>query len=204
MAVRLRGVRKRFEAVEAVAGVDLDIPRGSFFELVGPNGAGKTTLLSMVTGLLRPDAGTVEVEGRDVWRDPRATRARIGMLPDGLPLFDRLTGEELLRFRGRLRKLPEHETRRRTEDLLGVLDLHSAATTLVVDCSAGMRKKIGLAVALLHNPRVSSSTSPSSPSTRSPPAPSARCSSATPPAARRWSCPAIPWTWSSGPATRWP
>ena len=122
MAVRLRGERKRFEAVEAVAGVDLDIPRGSFFGLVAPNGAGKTTLLSMVTGLLRPDAGTVQAEGCDVWRDPRSTKARIGMLPDGLRLFVRLTGEELLRFSGRLRKMPEHETRRRTEDLLGVLD----------------------------------------------------------------------------------
>ena len=89
-----------------------------------------------------------------MWRDPRAAKARIGMLPDGLRLFDRLTGEELLRFSGRLRKLPEHETRRRTEDLLGVLNLHSAATTLVVDYSARMRKKVGLAVALLHNPRV--------------------------------------------------
>jgi ABC-2 type transport system ATP-binding protein len=153
-AIRLRGLAKRFGDTVAVAGVDLTVPRGSFFGLVGPNGAGKTTTLSMVTGLVRPDAGTAEVEGVDVWRDPVAVKARIGVLPEGLRLFERLSGRELLGYVGRLRGLPGVQVDARADDLLRVLDLTGAADTLVVDYSTGMRKKIALAAALLHNPSV--------------------------------------------------
>jgi ABC-2 type transport system ATP-binding protein len=153
-AVSARGLWKRFGSKNAVAGVDLLVPAGSFYGLVGPNGAGKTTTLSMMTGLLRPDAGTVEIAGRDVWRDPVVVKAMIGVLPEGLRLFERLSGRELLGYLGRLRGMPRGEVDSRADELLAVLDLADDARTLVVDYSTGMRKKIALAAALLHNPRV--------------------------------------------------
>jgi len=153
-AVLARGLWKRFGEKTAVAGVDLYVPAGSFFGLVGPNGAGKTTTLSMLTGLLRPDAGSALVDGVDVWQDPLETKRRIGVLPEGLRLFERLTGSELLTYVGRLRRLPAAAIELRTGELLGVLDLEPAGDTLVVDYSTGMRKKVALAAALLHNPAV--------------------------------------------------
>jgi ABC-2 type transport system ATP-binding protein len=153
-AVRVRGLWKRFGDQAAVAGIDLDLPSGRFIGLVGPNGAGKTTTLSMITGLLRPDDGSVRVVGHDVWSDPVAVKSRIGVLPEGLRLFERLSGRELLAYTGRLRGLPGQEVDQRADQLLDVLDLAGARHKLVVDYSTGMRKKIGLAAALLHNPEI--------------------------------------------------
>ncbi|MEV7524913.1 ABC transporter ATP-binding protein [Streptomyces sp. NPDC091371] len=153
-AVRVEGLWKRFGDQVAVAGVDLELPAGKFIGLVGPNGAGKTTTLSMVTGLLRPDMGRVLVAGLDVWADPAEVKSRIGVLPEGLRLFERLSGRELLGYMGRLRGLPGEETDKRATQLLEVLDLAGSQHKLVVDYSTGMRKKIGLAAALLHNPEV--------------------------------------------------
>ncbi|MEV6106747.1 ABC transporter ATP-binding protein [Streptomyces sp. NPDC051940] len=153
-AVQARGLWKRYGDQIAVAGVEFDLPAGRFIGLVGPNGAGKTTTLSMVTGLLRPDAGTVTIGGADVWADPVAVKPRIGVLPEGLRLFERLSGRELLAYLGRLRGLPGAEVDKRAGQLLDVLDLAGAQHKLVVDYSTGMRKKIGLAAALLHNPEV--------------------------------------------------
>jgi ABC-2 type transport system ATP-binding protein len=153
-AVRTTALVKRFGAQVAVAGVDLIVPAGSFAGLVGPNGAGKTTTLSMITGLLRPDGGQAEIDGLHVWRDTLAVKARIGVLPEGLRLFERLSGRELLVYNGRLRGIPKAEVERRATELLQVMDLTEAADKLVVDYSTGMRKKIGLAAALLHNPSV--------------------------------------------------
>ncbi|MEV4459093.1 ABC transporter ATP-binding protein [Microbispora sp. NPDC049633] len=153
-AVRTQGLYKRFGQQVAVGGVDLVVPRGSFAGLVGPNGAGKTTTLSMVTGLLRPDGGRIEIDGHDVWADPVSVKAHIGVLPEGLRLFERLSGRELLMYGGQLRGIPLDEVGRRADELLKVMDLVEAQDKLVVDYSTGMRKKIGLAAALLHNPRV--------------------------------------------------
>ncbi|WP_424212426.1 ABC transporter ATP-binding protein [Streptomyces sp. BI20] len=154
VAVRIEGLWKRFGEQIAVGGVDLEIPAGRFIGLVGPNGAGKTTTLSMVTGLLRPDQGRILVAGHDVWADPAEVKARIGVLPEGLRLFERLSGRELLGYMGRLRGLSGPETDKRAAQLLEVLDLAGSQNKLVVDYSTGMRKKIGLAAALLHNPQV--------------------------------------------------
>ena len=153
-AVQLRGLAKRFGDTVAVDGIDLDVPHGSFHALVGVNGAGKTTTLRMTTGLLRPDAGTAHVDGRDVWREPEAVKARIGVLPDDLRLFDRLRGAELLTYAGLLRDLDARLVEDRSAQLIEVLDLQAAADAFVVDYSHGMRKKIALAAALLHGPRV--------------------------------------------------
>ncbi|MFI9104703.1 ABC transporter ATP-binding protein [Streptomyces fildesensis] len=153
-AVSVHNLWKSFGEQVAVAGIDLELPAGRFIGLVGPNGAGKTTTLSMVTGLLRPDDGTVLITGHDVWTDPVAVKSRIGVLPEGLRLFERLSGRELLAYTGRLRGLPGAEVDKRAAQLLDVLDLSAAQNKLVVDYSTGMRKKIGLAAALLHNPEV--------------------------------------------------
>jgi ABC-2 type transport system ATP-binding protein len=153
-AMSLRGLVKRFDANVAVAGLDLDVPAGSFYGLLGPNGAGKTTTLSMAVGLLRPDFGQARVLGYDVWTDPAAAKARIGVLPDGVRMFDRLSGAELLAYHGLLRGMDAVVVDQRAGELLEVLELGTANRTLVVDYSAGMKKKIGLACALLHAPRL--------------------------------------------------
>ncbi len=153
-AVAVRGLRKVFGTTTAVAGLDLDVPVGSFFGLVGPNGAGKTTTLRMITGLLRPDTGQVRVLGVDAWADPVTVRRLIGVLPEDLQLFDRLTGRQLLTYTGLLRGMSADTVAERGDELLGVLGLADAADVFVVDYSHGMRKKVALAAALLHAPRL--------------------------------------------------
>jgi ABC-2 type transport system ATP-binding protein len=153
-AVVLRDLYKRFGPTVAVAGLSLDVPRGSFFGLVGPNGAGKTTTMRMTTGLLRPDSGGIWVDGIDVWADPVTAKRRIGVLPEDLNLFERLSGIELLTYHGLLRRMDLAVITSRARELLAVLNLADAADTMVVDYSHGMRKKIALAAALLHSPRV--------------------------------------------------
>ena len=154
IALRMQGLTKRFGATTAVDHLSLDVPRGSFFGLVGPNGAGKTTTLSMATGLLHPDAGSAHVLGTDVWADPVAAKARIGVLPDGLRLFDRLTGLQLVTYAGLLRGMERDLVAQRVHELLVALGLTDAQDKLVIDYSAGMTKKITLACALVHAPRL--------------------------------------------------
>ncbi len=153
-ALELRGLVKRFGEKVAVAGIDLAVPPGSFYGLVGPNGAGKTTSLSMATGLLRPDAGTALVHGVDVWAQPVAAKRLIGNLADGVRLFDRLTGEQLITYTAMMFDVAREEIPGRVGDLLDLMDLRAAAGTIVADYSAGMTKKVALACALVHAPRL--------------------------------------------------
>ncbi|MFC3299695.1 ABC transporter ATP-binding protein [Arthrobacter agilis] len=153
-ALSIRGLAKRFGEKIAVDGVHLEVPSGSFYGLVGPNGAGKTTTLSMATGLLRPDHGQALVHGVDVWAQPLEAKKLMGILPDGVRLFDRLTGEQLVTYAGLLRGMDRETVQERTGDLLRALDLANDAGTLVVDYSAGMTKKIALASALIHAPKL--------------------------------------------------
>jgi ABC-2 type transport system ATP-binding protein len=153
-ALSLRGLAKRFGTKIAVDGISLDVPAGSFYGIVGPNGAGKTTTLSMATGLLRPDFGTAHVHGVDVWQRPLDAKKKLGILPDGMRLFDRLTGEQLVSYAGLLRGMDKAVVASRVHELLSALDLGQDGGTLVVDYSAGMTKKIALASALIHAPRL--------------------------------------------------
>ncbi|HDX9577900.1 TPA: ABC transporter ATP-binding protein [Bacillus pseudomycoides] len=153
-ALQLIKLCKRFGEFIAVDHIDLTVPRGSFYGVVGPNGAGKTTSLSMAVGLLRPDGGDVKIFGVDVWRNPTHAKMLVGVLPDGLSMPERLTGRELLTYIGLLRGMDAKKVAHRTEELLTVLELNNAEKTLVINYSTGMRKKIGLALALLHAPKL--------------------------------------------------
>lgn len=150
----IEGLVKRYGDTTAVDAIALDVKAGSFYGIVGPNGAGKTTTLSMVTGLLRPDAGTVRINDIDVWKDPRAAKRATGVLPDRLRLFDRLTGSELLYYSGSLRGLDHRTVLDRSADLAAAFGLEDALDRLVADYSAGMTKKIALACAMIHSPRL--------------------------------------------------
>jgi ABC-2 type transport system ATP-binding protein len=152
--VSIRGLFKHFGDKIAVNGLALDIPIGSFYGLVGPNGAGKTTTLNMVTGLLVPDAGNAMILGHDVWSDVNRAKRIIGVMPQPDQIFDRLTGMQLLMYAGMLRGMPRAEVAQRAGDLLTAFDLADAANTIVSDYSAGMTKKICLASAMIHSPRI--------------------------------------------------
>ncbi|WP_245186107.1 ABC transporter ATP-binding protein [Frigoribacterium sp. PvP032] len=154
VVLSIKGIVKRYGSTVAVEGVDLDVRAGSFYGIVGPNGAGKTTTLSIVTGLLRPDEGTVSVLGSDVWSDPAAAKRALGVLPDRLRLFDRLTGAQLLYYSATLRGLDGATARKRSADLAAAFGLQDALGRLVADYSVGMTKKIALAAAVIHSPRV--------------------------------------------------
>ncbi len=154
LALVTRGLTKRFGEKEAVAGLDLEVPAGSFYGVVGPNGAGKTTALSMATGLLRPDHGRAWIHGVDMWADPLEAKSRVGVLADGVRTFDRLSGAQLITYSGLLHGLDAETVARRTEDLLRVMDLQEAGRKLVVDYSAGMTKKVSLAAAMIHAPEL--------------------------------------------------
>ncbi|MCR5913619.1 ATP-binding cassette domain-containing protein [Corynebacterium sp. zg254] len=157
-ALSLIGVSKRFGMHYALNNFTLDIPRGSFYGVVGPNGAGKTTAILIATGLLEPDAGRVSICGHDIWStnpdDVISAKQHFGLLADSLDVFDRLSGREYLSYLGNLRGLSPEDITQRTNDLLSALDLEGAQRKYIADYSAGMTKKILLAGALLHNPRV--------------------------------------------------
>jgi ABC-2 type transport system ATP-binding protein len=153
-ALEIRGLRKTFGAFRAVDGIDLTVRSGTFHGIVGPNGAGKSTTIGMAVGLVVPDAGEIRILGHDAVADRAAARAVTGVLPDGLDLPERLTGAELLRYSAGLRGLSRAAAAERVTELIEVLGLTKAAATPLADCSTGNRKKVGLAQALLHAPRL--------------------------------------------------
>lgn len=163
-ALVIRNLYKNFPGKVAVNNLSLTVPKGSFFGIVGPNGAGKTTAILAATGIIRPDGGNSWVAGHPLWADPAegarteeevlAAKRSYGLLVDGLPVFERLSGKEYLEYLGYLRDIPGDELQQRIADLLQALDLADAGKKYIADYSAGMKKKILLAGALLHSPEV--------------------------------------------------
>ncbi len=153
-AVATHDLTRVFGQKVAVDHLNLTVRRGEFFGFLGPNGAGKSTSIKMMVGLLRPTSGSVWVGGVDVWKEPLRARSLIGVLPEYLNLYERLTGREFITFAGHMYGLAGIDIRRRSEELLHVLTLADDADKLVVDYSMGMRKKIALAAAMIHRPEV--------------------------------------------------
>ncbi|HKW03248.1 MAG TPA: ABC transporter ATP-binding protein [Vicinamibacterales bacterium] len=153
-AIESVGLRKAFGDLVAVDGINLAVPRGSFYGFLGPNGAGKSTTIKCLTGLIRPTGGTYRILDVDPVAEPVEVKRRIGVVPEDLALFDRLTGAETLAFVGQVHNLNAANIRERSSELLTLMDLTRAQNDLVADYSHGMRKKIALATALLPAPRL--------------------------------------------------
>ncbi len=153
-AVRTVALTRRFGAQVAVDALDLDVPAGAFYGFIGPNGAGKSTTINMLTGIMAPTSGRAQILGLDVAREPLEVKRRIGVVPDGLALFERLTAREHLLFTGRLYGLGRREAARRADELLAAVELAGDAKKLAGQFSHGMRKRLALACALIHRPQV--------------------------------------------------
>jgi len=153
-AIVTRDLVRVFGQKRAVDNLNLTVRRGEFFGFLGPNGAGKSTTIKMMVGLLRPTSGSVWVGGVDVWKEPLQARSLMGVLPEYLNTYERLSGREFLIFAGHMYGVPNADIQRRAEELLQVLTLADDADKLIVDYSVGMRKKTALAAALIHRPQV--------------------------------------------------
>lgn len=154
LAVETFSLVRRFGNFTAVDHIDLQVARGSFFGFLGPNGAGKSTTIKMLTGLLAPTGGKILVLGRDMEAEPLEVKRRIGVVPEDLNLFERLTGAEMLTFTGRMYGLRKEDIGERVPELLELMDLQDEPGKLVVEYSHGMKKKLSLACALIHRPEI--------------------------------------------------
>ena len=159
-SIDARGLTKTYQGskktgdIVAVDHIDLRVAAGEFYGFLGPNGAGKSTTIKMLTGLLRPTSGVIIVAGHDLAREPLKVKASIGVLPEDLNLYERLTASEFLLFAGQMYGLPPDEARRRSVKLLDVMELNDTGDKLIVDFSMGMKKKVALAGAMIHEPHV--------------------------------------------------
>jgi ABC-2 type transport system ATP-binding protein len=154
LAIETQGLTRLFDGRPAVQDLALAVPAGAFYGFLGPNGAGKSTTIKMLTGLLAPSGGRARVLGVDLARDGVEVKRRIGVVPDGLSLFERLSGAEQLRIHGQLFGLPRREAARRADELLAALELGADAGKLVGEYSHGMKKKLALGCALIHGPEL--------------------------------------------------
>ncbi len=153
-AIETQALTRLFDGKPAVVDLALAVPSGAFYGFLGPNGAGKSTTIKMLTGLLAPSAGSARVLGVDLARDGVAVKRRIGVVPDGLALFERLSGAEQLRIHGQLYGLDRREAGRRADELLAALELTADGGKLVSEYSHGMKKKLALGCALIHGPQI--------------------------------------------------
>jgi ABC-2 type transport system ATP-binding protein len=153
-AIQTRGLTRRFGELTAVDDVTFSVAQGQFFGFLGPNGAGKSTTIKMLTGLLEPSAGSIEILGQPFSASALDLKRQIGVVPEGMAPFGRLTAAEYLRFVGRMYGLDRQTTNQRTDELLDFMQLANETRKLVTDFSHGMQKKLALAAAVIHGPRV--------------------------------------------------
>jgi ABC-2 type transport system ATP-binding protein len=153
-AVETVNLVRRFGDFTAVDHVNLRVERGQFFGFLGPNGAGKSTTIKMLTGLLAPTAGEIRVLGCDLAAEPLEVKRRIGVVPEDLNLFERLTGAEMLSFTARMYGLKRADIGERARELLALMELDGEPKKLIVEYSHGMKKKLSLACALIHQPEI--------------------------------------------------
>lgn len=154
IAIATEKLTRKFGGLTAVDNIDLQVTAGQFFGFLGPNGAGKSTTIKMLTGLLAPTSGRMQLLGIDFSSDPIAVKRQIGVVPEGMGLFERLTGIEYLRFVGRMYGLDKPTTEKRADELLEFMQLADREKTLIADYSHGMQKKLALAAAVIHGPRI--------------------------------------------------
>jgi ABC-2 type transport system ATP-binding protein len=153
-AIATEGLTRRFGELVAVEEVNLRVAAGQFFGFLGPNGAGKSTTIKMLTGLLAPTSGRIQILGLDLIAKPVEVKRQIGVVPEGMALFGRLTGSEYLNFVGRMYGLDRETAAKRAAELLEFMQLADEPKKLVTDYSHGMQKKIALAAAVIHGPKI--------------------------------------------------
>jgi ABC-2 type transport system ATP-binding protein len=153
-AIATQGLTRRFGELIAVQDVNLSVAPGQFFGFLGPNGAGKSTTIKMLTGLLSASSGSIQILGLDLAQNPVEVKRQIGVVPEGMALFGRLTGAEYLNFVGRMYGLDRETAGKRTAELLDFMQLADQPKALVTDYSHGMQKKLALAAAVIHGPRI--------------------------------------------------
>ena len=153
-AIATEFLTRRFGALLAVDRINLTVEAGQFFGFLGPNGAGKSTTIKMLTGLLAPTSGRICLLGLDLEEQPIEVKRQIGVVPEGLALFDRLTANEYLNFVGRMYGLDRRTAAERAAELLNFMQLADRPKSLIVDFSAGMKKKLALAAAVIHGPKI--------------------------------------------------
>jgi ABC-2 type transport system ATP-binding protein len=152
-AIVTHALKKSYGAKAAVDGVDLEVPRGSFFGFLGPNGAGKSTTIRMLTGLIPADSGSIEILGFQMPGEDLEIKRRIGLVPDESLLFDRLTGAEFLEFVGRMYGLERPAAIERARGLLDLFQLEFDRK-IIAEYSKGMRKRVAMAASLIHHPEL--------------------------------------------------
>jgi ABC-2 type transport system ATP-binding protein len=152
--ISTQGLTRRFGELVAVEGVDLRVAPGQFFGFLGPNGAGKSTTIKMLTGLLAPSSGRIEILGLDLETSPVEVKRQIGVVPEGMALFGRLTGSEFLNFAGRMYGLDREIAAKRSAELLDFMQLADQPKKMITDYSHGMQKKLAMAAAVIHGPKV--------------------------------------------------
>ena len=153
-AIATQHLTRRFGDLIAVQDVNLSVAPGQFFGFLGPNGAGKSTTIKMLTGLLSASSGSIQILGLDLAQNPVEVKRQIGVVPEGMALFGRLTGAEYLNFVGRMYGLDRETAGKRTAELLDFMQLSDQPKALVTDYSHGMQKKLALAAAVIHGPRI--------------------------------------------------
>src|SRR5947208_4583601 len=153
-AISVRNLRKMYGNKAAVDGLNLEVPRGCFFGFLGPNGAGKSTTIRMLTGLIPPSSGEIELLGMPMPQEALEIKKRIGLVPDESLLFDRLTGTEFLEFVGRMYGLARPVARERSRALMALFELDDNRKKLIAEYSKGMRKRVAMAASLIHHPEL--------------------------------------------------